>query len=50
MCNKVNKPDNLNIYYISDYEFQRFIEEQRKRLNEQLQNVMPFILNVTNNS
>lgn len=42
MSNKQDKLDNLNIYYISDYEFQKFIEEQRKRLNEQLQNVKPF--------
>lgn len=31
-------------------DFQNFIDEQRKRLNEQLKNVKPIILNVTNNS
>lgn len=39
-----DKLDNLNIYHISDYEFQKFIQEQRKRLNEQLENVKPFLL------
>lgn len=39
MCDKL---ENLNIYHIQDYEFQKFIIEQRKRLNEQLENVKLF--------
>lgn len=41
MCDKL---DNLNIYHISDYEFQKFIKEQIKRFNESLKDVKPFLL------